>query len=50
MRAYRKPGQSICFGKWKEFFSEALEWRVLAGAQEQDSLGTISEKLKIKWD
>jgi hypothetical protein len=50
MRTYRKPGQSICFVKWKEFSTGKPEWRIFAGAQEEKSLDTIAEELKIEWE
>ena len=50
MRAYRKPGQSICFAKWKDFFDKTPVWRIFAGAREEKSLDTMAEELKIKWE
>lgn len=50
MRAYRKPGQSICFAKWKDLFSGKPEWRIFAGAQEEKLLDTMAEELGINWD
>lgn len=50
MRAYRKPGQSICFVEWKDFSTKKPEWRIFAGAREEKSLDAMAEEMKIEWE
>ncbi len=47
MRTYQHPGKAICFMKSRNFFTRAEEWRIIAGALDEESLDAIGTELGV---
>jgi hypothetical protein len=51
MRAYRRPGQAVCFLEWRDLLpgdETCSPWRIFAGASTEKKLKEIEKSLNVK--